>query len=630
VTAVSGIATDEPSRILVTQVGARREGAIERLTELGLAHRIMPLPLWFDPARVERRVAENIELGENDPNLRLHRDLISGKRRAIGWGAGGLAPAIMAVAPYCFDTIVDSAVSEDSGRTLMGVPIRPVSVLRSMNPETCGIVSMTTTASPGHLAREASAFGAFHVTSPWLPARDGPVIADSCMGEDDARASWRDRLRNMLEGPPRSRTIGSDRVSLWIPGLDAGGAERQMVVLALALRKHGWEVELVSARADRAPCTAWTAALEQAGVSRHILPAPRTACAVLANPDSLTARRLTMLAHQFEPLSATQIAETWARFEELEPDVVISYLDHANIVAGVAAILAGVPRVLLSARSVSPENFPRWNKLLPTELRRMPEVYRALLDQDGVKMAANSTLGARSYERWLGAADNTIMVVPNAVMEPIETISQEQARRRLGIPQDALVVVGVMRLASEKDPLTWISVLARLASWSPKVLGIIVGDGELGPEVSEAIASSGAADRFRMAGRTSDVGTFLTAGNLLLLTSLVEGMPNVVLEAQAHGTPVVATDVGATREATAPVLQHLLCRPQDVEGMFHACQLVLQNPAAGRALGEIARQATLEAHSPHKLASATLAALGLEAQPTRRGAVRLPQPSDRS
>ena len=68
-------------------------------------------------------------------------------------------------------------------------------------------------------------------------------------------------------------------------------------------------------------------------------------------------------------------------------------------------------------------------------------------------------------------------------------------------------------------------------------------------EVERQIDELGLADRVRLIKPISDLGLVYAAFDVVLLTSMVEGLPNMLIEAQAAGCPVVTTDVGGTREA---------------------------------------------------------------------------------
>jgi glycosyltransferase involved in cell wall biosynthesis len=215
--------------------------------------------------------------------------------------------------------------------------------------------------------------------------------------------------------------------------------------------------------------------------------------------------------------------------------------------AVVAALLAGVPRVILCCRSVRPDN-PR------RRLRRfMKEAYQAVLEHPSVVMSNNSRAGADDYAEWLGIDPERVEVVYNGIdfdrldrnAKPEET---EQARRELGIPDDAPVLGGVYRMSEEKRPLLWLDVAAAVARENPDVHFVICGDGPMRDEMAKHAANLGIGDRVHMPGAQSNIGSWFKMMDVVMLTSRHEGLPNVLLEAQSLGVPVVAPDVGGMSE----------------------------------------------------------------------------------
>jgi len=90
---------------------------------------------------------------------------------------------------------------------------------------------------------------------------------------------------------------------------------------------------------------------------------------------------------------------------------------------------------------------------------------------------------------------------------------------------------------------------------------VLVGDGPLRPEMEILAGRLKVQDWVRFLGRREDVPDLLSACDLLVLPSLWEGMPNVLLEAGAAGRPVVATAVGGAPGSGRPRGPTLTCTP---------------------------------------------------------------------
>ena len=128
--------------------------------------------------------------------------------------------------------------------------------------------------------------------------------------------------------------------------------------------------------------------------------------------------------------------------------------------------------------------------------------------------------------------------------------TMREARDQLGLPQAGRLVVYVGRLVAAKGLRELLHAFRSLSRGLPPCRLAIVGDGPMRDELERAVVATGLAGRVHFAGGLEPpaVAAWIRASNLLTLPSWSEGYPNVVVEALACGRPVVATDVGGTRE----------------------------------------------------------------------------------
>jgi glycosyltransferase involved in cell wall biosynthesis len=272
------------------------------------------------------------------------------------------------------------------------------------------------------------------------------------------------------------------------------------------------------------------------------------------------------------------------RFRQLRPDIVHSWLDYTNVLAGVAALLAGVPLVVLSTRSSNPTHFPAFH------CEWFRPWYQLLAGSARIRFINNSCAGARDYASWLAVSPNRVHVVRNGIdhrgfraprPEEVTALRQEFA-----IPASASIVASILRLSEEKQPLLLLEAVCRVMSQRPDVHAVIVGVGPLEAEVCRAIDDSPFARRFHLPGRRRDVATIIAASDLVLLTSRQEGTPNVLLEAQLLGRPVVATRVGGTPEAVLDGQTGILTEANDGKGLARAVLTLLADSRRRRVYGQ--------------------------------------------
>lgn len=253
------------------------------------------------------------------------------------------------------------------------------------------------------------------------------------------------------------------------------------------------------------------------------------------------------LVRSFPPDMAGLIAFWMREFRRRRPQIVHAWQDATNLTAVVAALLAGVPRVVLSTRSVRPDNPRRRLK------RFMQEGYQAVLGHPAVVLSNNSHAGARDYAEWLGIDPASIEVVYNGIdfdqlARSVDPRRARDVREELGIAADAPVIGSAFRMSEEKRPLLWVDTAAAIVQRQPRAHFIVYGDGPLRADMRERAARLGIADRLHLPGQQDNIGSCYKAMNVVLLTSRHEGLPNVLLEAQSLGVPVVAPDVGGVAE----------------------------------------------------------------------------------
>lgn len=330
-----------------------------------------------------------------------------------------------------------------------------------------------------------------------------------------------------------------------VGSLNAGGAERQLVNYLLEMAKRGHR--------DQTLLTVYP--LEGAG--GHYGSLLRGAdVALKLNNSPIREEGIELMRANFEIVQAIKaipfsfnawVMDLWVELALERPTVAHFWLDHPAIWGGVAAVLAGVPGIVLSGRNVHPGNFP----YLHSDYMR--PWYRWLAACPQVRLLNNSHPGADSYAEWLGIDRSTIDVVLNGVnlehLVPASAAERAAIRADLLIPPDAPVVVGAFRLSEEKRPELFVETVAKARAAHPGLHAILMGEGPYEAAVDAKVGELGLTGAFHRVGRRSDLPKVMTAADVFLHTAFWEGTPNVVLEAQQLHMPVVATDAGGSRDA---------------------------------------------------------------------------------
>lgn len=195
-------------------------------------------------------------------------------------------------------------------------------------------------------------------------------------------------------------------------------------------------------------------------------------------------------------------------------------------------------------------------------------------------------------ERFAGlpGADR-VVVVPPVVDEPQVHRSREQVRSALGVPEDAPLVVCVARLHPQKDLATFVRAVDRVRSAVPEVRAVVVGTGPDEAALWALLAELGLDDTVLLTGQSPNAADEMAAGDVVVVSSLWESGPLVVVEAMELGRPVVSTPVGFVPQLVDDGATGRLVPVGDASALGDAIAAVLQDPAQAEALGRAGQEA---------------------------------------
>jgi glycosyltransferase involved in cell wall biosynthesis len=384
--------------------------------------------------------------------------------------------------------------------------------------------------------------------------------------------------KNLIKAEPRLK-----KISLVGGSLGPGGAERQLTSTLLGLSARGYQnLNFLHHAPMHKPNDFF---LNEIVNQRIPFCQVHPAKISVSVPSSFELE----LRRQLSPMGTIgdEIAAYARYFYVHRPEIVHSWLDHMNVTAGLAAHIAGVPKIILSCRSLSPINFAFAQPY-------MRPIYRRLAVSPRVTFLNNSEAGARDYERWIGMPSLQFRVLHNGFN--FSKVPSEDAlpklrssyRSRLGIPQDVPVVGAVMRMSEEKRPLLWLEIAKRVAGSIPKAHFILVGHGPMYDEVVQR-AMSIMPGKVHFPGHERDSLLAMSAMDLFLLTSRIEGLPNVLIEAQSIGLVPVAIKVGGVGETLIDGRTGWLLRDSDVAPAAAKIEELLSNSSMRKSASALGR-----------------------------------------
>lgn len=336
-----------------------------------------------------------------------------------------------------------------------------------------------------------------------------------------------------------------------ITELDIGGAERAFVQVALGLSQRGWRVSVVSLR-DAGPLAA---PLRQAGLS----------VTALECGGSAIVRAIVRLRRLLK---------------KDRPEVVLSFLHHSNLASRLAARGLGIPAVVSGVRVAD-------RRFLVAATERLT---RCCVDH----YIAVSPSVAETHAKLCGIDAAKMSTIPNGV--DVETISQVTAadRMSLGLKPDDFVILCAGRLSEQKSPmdvLKAVSSLVRSHQNSARSVKLLyVGDGPLRPALKSEVQRQNLSSVVTLTGWRPDLTAIMKAADVLVLASAWEGAPNVILEAQAAGLPVVASSVDGCRELIEEGVTGQLFSHGDVVKLTELLEQHLKDSGSARIRAEAAQE----------------------------------------
>ena len=305
--------------------------------------------------------------------------------------------------------------------------------------------------------------------------------------------------------------------------------------------------------------------------------------------------RLARELHPLRDLASWQSLATLLRRIRRQsnlPMIVHTHSSKAGIVGRWAAYAAAAPIRVHSIHGFAFHSFqPSWEHTL----YRLAEQATARITHAFCPVSeANRRVAS---ECGLLDRGQPAIVLPVAIeVGEYEPTPQDRKRVRdeLAVEGDAPLVGMLACLKPQKAPLDFVRLASRVKAWSPRARFFVAGDGELRPQMEAEISRLVLGASCQLLGWRRDVRALLGALDVLVLTSLWEGLPRVVLEAMVAGKPIVATRVDGTPEAVRDGENGLLAEPRDVDGLAERVNRLITDPALARRMGERGRERVAE------------------------------------
>jgi glycosyltransferase involved in cell wall biosynthesis len=366
------------------------------------------------------------------------------------------------------------------------------------------------------------------------------------------------------------------KIAIFLPSLTAGGVARVMLQLAHAFVDSGHTIDLVLCRSQgefmgQLPSQIRVVELQARPiwVSRLLL--------TFRNFSAIRVLSLPILFSLKPPKSLAFLPDLIQYLRREKPNVLLAAKTHTNLVALWAIKLAKTStRVVISERTTLADITKtsqkwRWRFILPLLVREYPKAGGIITVSNGVK---------EELAIHTGLSPDTITTIYNPVLiqkirgKSLAPINHPWFQNKESPP----IILGVGRLVPQKDFATLFKAFSRVRQSQPAHL-VIIGEGRQRSELETLGHSLGIHKDVWMPGFSDNPYAFMSKASMLVLSSIYEGLPNVLIEALACGCPIVSTDCpSGPIEILEKGKYGTLVPIGDVQALTQAIHHTLDNP----------------------------------------------------
>lgn len=345
------------------------------------------------------------------------------------------------------------------------------------------------------------------------------------------------------------------RLTLVVPSLKSGGAERASVLLAEGLLQKGHEVSLITLYAEEADF--------------YELPTKVRRLALNIASDSPTL--VHAIWNNFNRISVLK-----KEIRLLQPDIVISFLKETNILTLLALNNTDIPVIISEQNNpILDANGGLWDKL------------RSFIYPTASKVVSCSK-GVNDCFDWLSEDKRAIIYNP---LTPIASEQNTNIPKTITVDSDKKLLVAMGRLTYQKGFDILLSAFHKIADKHTQWQLVILGEGELRSQLEKQIMELGLTNRVILPGVIKNPFPFLKKSEIFVLSSRYEGFGNVIIEAMACGLPVISTDCpSGPREIINNGVDGILVPTEDVSALASSIERLILNPQESAKLAETARK----------------------------------------
>lgn len=305
----------------------------------------------------------------------------------------------------------------------------------------------------------------------------------------------------------------------------------------------------------------------------------------------LDRRWISSLVREVRPVQDfLALLKMWKIFRRERPVIVHTHCAKAGILGRWAAKLAGVPIIFHTYhgfgfndfQSPAVKNFYVWLERMTAKVTTKTVV------------VSHATAATAEKNRIVKKNDWVLCRDAISVEEFLKPGPRRTKLQEWNVPQDKVVVGMVACFKPQKSPVDFVDVAARVLKMTDAAHFVMAGDGELRPAIESRIRELGIEGKITLLGWQTDMPDLYRNLDVLVLTSLWEGLPCVFSEAMACDLPIVATSVDGAREAIVDSENGFLHQPHDIEAMAKSVLKLVADPDLRLKMGKSGKDRVME------------------------------------
>lgn len=248
------------------------------------------------------------------------------------------------------------------------------------------------------------------------------------------------------------------------------------------------------------------------------------------------------------------------------PDVVISFLARVNVASALSMI--GIKSPLIICERTWPPFASLNNKFL--------RIYRFLF-----RGAKKIIVQTQKSKTWMieNFPDTNVKVIPNPIIYPLPVLIKKSVSPKSLVLQNRKVILASGRMVKFKQFDVLIEAFSQIKDKYQDWDLVILGDGEEKDNLNKLSFELGITDRVFFPGKVGNISEWYKRADLFVLSSIVEGFPNVLLEAMSYGVPSISFDCDTgPRDMIQDGINGILVDPNEKElGLSNAIDKIIAN-----------------------------------------------------